>query len=331
LTDKRLTLVVALAFGVLCTPLAAEAQQSARVPRIAFLNLSSPLPSGAAPVGPFIERLRELGYEEGRNIAIERRWAEGKIDRLPDLAAELIRLPVDVIISGDTDAILAVRRLSQTIPVVMTLIADPVGSGLVASLARPGGNTTGLTIMASELAGKRLELLRLIVPRATRMAVLAHRGHRPTVQFIRETEVAARALNVPLQIVQVRSRDEFESAFANMIRAHAGAVIIQNSFLFSAQHLRRLADLAIKHHLPAMYPFRTFVEVGGLIAYGPNVGDLWRRAATYVDKILKGAKPGDLPIEQPTKFELVINLKTAKALGVTIPQSVLIQADQVIE
>ena len=281
-------------------------------------------------MGTLIKRLRELGYEEGRNIAVEYRWAEGKIDRLPDLAAELVGLPVDIIISGDTDAILAVRRLSQTIPVVMTVIADPVGSGLVASLVRPGGNTTGLTVMASELAGKRLELLRVIVPRATSMAVLAHRDHQPTAQFIRETEVAARTLNVPLQIVQVRGPDEFESAFANMVRARAGAIIIQNTFLFSSQHMRRLADLAIKHHLRAMFPFRNFADAGGLIAYGPNLADLSRRAATYVDKILKGAKPADLPIEQPTKFELVINLKTAKALGLTIPQSLLSRADEVI-
>ena len=316
---------------VLALPLAVEAQQAAKVPRTAFLNLGSPPASDARPVGPLIERLRERGYEEGRNIAIEYRWAEGKIDRLPDLAAELVGLPVDIIISGDTDAILAVRRLSQTIPVVMTLIADPVGSGLVASLVRPGGNTTGLTVMASELAGKRLELLRVIVPRATSMAVLAHRDHQPTAQFIRETEVAARTLNVPLQIVQVRGPDEFESAFANMVRARAGAVIIQNTFLFSSRHMRRLADLAIKHHLPAMYPFRNFADAGGLIAYGPNLADLSRRAATYVDKILKGAKPADLPIEQPTKFDLVINLKTAKALSLTIPPSLLSRADEMIQ
>jgi ABC-type uncharacterized transport system substrate-binding protein len=294
LTEKELMLAVALAFGVLCTPLASGAQQSAKVSRIAFLSLSSPPASGPRPSGPLVTRLRELGYEEGRNLAIEFRWAEERIDRLPDLAAELVGLPVDVIISGDTDAILAVRRVSQTIPVVMTLISDPVGSGLVASLARPGGNTTGLTVMASELAGKRLELLRVIVPRATSMAVLAQRDHRPTAQFIRETEVAARALNVPLQIVQVRSPDEFESAFADMIRARAGAVIIQNSFLFGSQHARRLADLAIKHRLPAMYPFRNFAEVGGLITYGPDLGDLLRRAAAYVDKDPEGRQASRL-------------------------------------
>ena len=316
---------------VLALSLTVDAQQAAKVPRIAFLSLGFPPASGPQAVGPFNRQLRELGYEEGRNITIERRWAEGKVDRLPNLAAELVGLPVDVVISGDTDAILAVRRLSQTIPVVMTLIADPVGSGLVASLARPGGNTTGLTIMASELAGKRLELLRTIAPRATSMAVLAHRDHRPTAQFIRETEVAARALNVPLQIVQVRAVDELENAFANMVRARAGAVIIQNNFLFAGSQLRRLADWAINHHLPAMFPFRSFADVGGLIAYGPNSDDLLRRAATYVDKILKGAKPADLPIEQPTKFDLVINLKTAKALGLTIPQSLLSRADELIQ
>ena len=328
---RLIGLAVVLAVGLAFSTLVVEAQQAAKVLRIAFLSLNAPPASGPRPPGPVVTRLRELGYEEGRNIAIEFRWAEGRIDRLPDLAAELVGLPVDVIISGDTDAILAVRRVSRTIPVVMTTIADPVGSGLVASLARPGGNTTGLTIMASDLAGKRFELLRVIVPRATSMGVLAHRDHPPTVQFIRETEVAARALNVPLQIVQVQSPDEFESAFANMIRARVGAVIIQNSFLLGPQHLRSLADLAIKHRLPAMHPFRNFAEAGGLIAYGPHLGDLLRRAAVYVDKILKGAKPTDLPVEQPTKFELVINLKTAKALGLTIPQSVLLRADEVIQ
>jgi len=328
--DRR-TFVSTLTIALLAAPLATEAQQAGKVPRVGFLSLSSPSALGDRQVSPLFSRLRELGYEDGRNIIIEYRWAEWKIDRLPGLAAELVGLPVDVIISGDTDAILAVRRLSQTIPVVMTLIADPVGSGLVASLARPGGNTTGMTIMASELAGKRLELLRVIVPRAASIAVLAHRDHRPTAQFIRETEVAARALNVPLQIVQVRALDELESAFANMVKARAGAVIIQNNFLFVGPQLRRLADLAINHRLPAMFPFRTFADVGGLMAYGPNSNDLNRRAATYVDKILKGAKPADLPVEQATNFELVINLKTAKALGLTIPPSLLQRADEVIQ
>ena len=326
--DRR-TFLAGTGAVLLLTPLAAEAQQPAKVPRIAFLNLGSPPVPPPQQVGPFIKRLRELGYEEGRNIAIESRWADGNVDRLPNLAAELLGLPVDVIISGDTDAILAVRRLSQTIPVVMTQVADPVGSGLVASLARPGGNTTGMTIMASELAGKRLELLKEIVPRATSMAVLALRDHRPTAQFIRETEAAARALRVRLQIVQVQGPEEFETAFASVISARAGAVIIQNNFLFNS-HIRRFADLAIKHRLPAMYPFRNFTDAGGLVVYGPNSTDLQRRAAAYVDRILKGAKPADLPIEQPTKFDLVINLKTAKALGLTIPPSLLSRADEVI-
>jgi putative tryptophan/tyrosine transport system substrate-binding protein len=315
---------------LLATPIVAEAQSSVKVPRIAFLNLGSPPVPAPLQGGPFIKRLRELGYEEGRSIAIERRFADGKVDRLPNLAAELVGMPVDVIISGDTDAILAVRRLSQTVPIVMTQVADPVGSGLVTSLARPGGNTTGMTIMASELAGKRLELLREIVPRATSVAVLALRDHRPTAQFIRETEVAARALKVRLQIVQVRNPEEFDTAFASMVSARAGAVIIQNNFLFNSQ-IRRLADLTIKHHLPATYAFRNFTDAGGLMVYGANSDDLWRRAANYVDKILKGAKPADLPIEQPTKFDLIINLKTAKALGLTIPGSVLSRADEVIQ
>ena len=327
---RRIGLAVVVALSLTLAPLVSEAQPSEKMPRIAFLHVGPPPASGPSPLGLTVKRLREIGYEEGRNLAVEYRWADGKIDRLPGLAAELLRLPVDVIISADTDAILAVRRLSPKIPIVMTVIADPVGSELVASLARPGGNTTGLTIMSSELAGKRLELLKLIVPRAARVAVLAHRDHRPTAQLIRETETAAQALKLPaLYIVQVRDPNEIESAFVSMIQARAGALFIQNTDLLGP--LRPLAALAIKHRLPAMHPFKAFAEVGGLVAYGPNLDDVWRRAATYVDKILKGAKPADLPVEQPTKFELIINLKTAKEIGLTIPQSLLLRADQVIQ
>jgi len=237
---RRIGLAVVVALSLTLAPLVSEAQPSEKMPRIAFLHVGPPPASGPSPLGLTVKRLREIGYEEGRNLAVEYRWADGKIDRLPGLAAELLRLPVDVIISADTDAILAVRRLSPKIPIVMTVIADPVGSELVASLARPGGNTTGLTIMSSELAGKRLELLKLIVPRAARVAVLAHRDHRPTAQLIRETETAAQALKLPaLYIVQVRDPNEIESAFVSMIQARAGALFIQNTDLLGP--LRPLA------------------------------------------------------------------------------------------
>jgi len=268
---------------------------------------------------------------EGQNIAIEYRWAEGRFERLPDLAAELVRLKVDVIVSVVTQASLAAKNATRTIPIVMVAAGDPLGSGLVASLARPGGNVTGPSSMYAELAGKQLELLKETVPKVSRVAVLWNPANAVwQAQMLRATEVAARALGLQLQLLEARGPDELEGAFAAMTRERASALLVQVDVIF-ALHARRLADLAAKRHLPAMYGSREHVEAGGLMSYAPNIPDLFRRAATYVDKILKGAKPADLPVEQPTRFELIINLKTAKALGLTIPPSLLVRADQVIE
>ena len=301
--------IVTLAFGILLAPLAAEAQQGGKA---------------------FRQGLRDLGYVEGQNIAIEYRWAEGRFERLPDLAAELVRLKVDVIVSVVTQASLAAKNATRTIPIVMVAAGDPLGSGLVASLARPGGNVTGPSSMLAELAGKELELLKETVPNVSRVAVLWNPANAVwQAQMLRATEVAARALGLQLQLLEARGPDELEGAFAAMTRERASALLVQVDVIF-ALHARRIADLAAKRRLPAMYGSREHVEAGGLISYAPNVPDVFRRAATYVDKILKGAKPADLPVEQPTKFELVINLKTAKALGLTIPQAVLIRADEVI-
>jgi len=264
---------------------------------------------------------------------IEYRDAERKYERLPALAAELITLKVDVIVVGSTPAALAAKQATRTIPIVLAFVADPVGSGLVTSLARPGGNVTELSFLAPELVGKRLELLKQAVPGVSRVAALWHPGdygERTEKDMLKEADVAARALGLRLQVVEARGPEDFDRAFSDMTRARAGAVIVQSTNIFLIER-RRLVDLAAKNRLPAMYLAREFVDAGGLMSYAPNVADLYRRAAGYVDRILKGAKPADLPVEQPTKFELVINLKAAKALGLTIPQSVLGRADQVVE
>src|SRR5207249_7430501 len=265
----------------------------------------------------FRQGLRDLGYVEGSNVQIEYRDAEGKYDRLPALAADLVALNVDVIVVTNTPAALAAKQATSTIPIVLAFVADPVGSGLITSLARPGGNITGLSLLAPELAGKRLELLMQAVPGVSRVAVLWHPGdygERTEKDMLNEAEVAARALRVRLQVVEARGPEDFERAFSDMSRERAHAVTVQSTNVFFIER-KRLEDLAVKNRLPAMYIAREFVDAGGLMSYGTNVADLFRRAATYVDKILKGAKPADLPVEQPTKFELAINLKTAKALG----------------
>jgi putative ABC transport system substrate-binding protein len=264
---------------------------------------------------------------------IEYRSAEGKLERFPALVAELVALKVDVIVVAGTPASLAAKQATRTLPIVFATAADPVGSGLVTSLARPGGNITGLSILSPELVGKRLELLKQAVPGVSRVAVLWQPGghdERTDKDILKDAEVAARALGVRLQVVEARGPEDFDRAFSDMTRARAGALTVLTGIMFLNER-RRLVDLATKNRLPTVYPYREFVDAGGLMAYGPNLADLYRRAATYVDKILKGAKPGDLPVEQPTKFELVINLKTAKALGLTIPQSVLGRADEVIQ
>ena len=328
--DRRDTVLALLALGA--APFA-EAQQAAKVPRIGYLfsNLATTSHLWEA----FRQGLRDLGYVEGRNVVIESRDSEGKLERLPALAVELVALKVDVIVVGGTPQALAAMQATRTLPIVFAAVGDPVTDGLVTSLARPGGNVTGFstTSAAPEIVGKRLELLTQSVPGVTRAAVLwqpGGQGERTNKDLLHGTDVAARALGVRLQVVEVRGPDDFGRAFSDVTRARAGALtVLGTTMFFNAR--RRLVDLAAKNRMPAVYPLREFVDAGGLMAYGPNLADLFRRAATYVDKILKGAKPGDLPVEQPTKFELVINLKTAKALGITIPQSVLGRADEVIQ
>ena len=328
---RRVGLITTLALGLLAVPFAAEAQQAAKVPRIGYLTpniAANPHLSEA-----FLQGLRDLGYVEGRNIVIEYRSAEGKFERLAALAAELVALKVDVIVAPNTVAALAAKQATRTIPIVFAVAADPVQSGLVTSLARPGGNVTGSSVLAPELVGKYLELLAQAVPGVSRVAVLwqpGSLGERTEKDMLKEAEVAARALGVRPQFVEARGPADFDRAFSDMTRARAGALTVLPSNMF-ANERRRLVDLAAKNRLPAVYPFREFVDAGGLMSYGATLADLYRRAATYVDKILKGRKPADLPVEQPTKFEFVINLKTAKALGLTIPRSVLIRADQLIE
>jgi len=327
--DTVLALLAQLALGV--APLAAEPQQAAKVARIGYL-------AGSMARGPhlpeaFRQGLRDLGYVEGRDVVIEYRDAQGKLERLPDLAAELVELKVDVIVAVSTLHALAAKQATRTIPIVFAAAQDPVTSRLVTSLARPGGNVTGLSSLAPELVGKRLELLKQVVPGVSRIAVLWQPGavpERTQKDLLKEADVAARALGVRLQFVEARGPEDVDRAFSEMTKAHAGALSVLPSTMFIIEQ-RRLGDLAAKNRLPAVYGARDFVDAGGLMSYGPDNADLFRRAATYVDKILKGTKPGDLPVEQPTKFELVINLKTAKALGIKIPQSILARADRVIE
>jgi putative tryptophan/tyrosine transport system substrate-binding protein len=328
---RRAALAAALAAGLLAAPLAARAQQPAKIARVGYLSLdvaTSPHLREA-----FLQGLRDLGYVEGRNVVIEYRDAEGKSERLPALAAELVALKVDVIVAGGTPHALAAKQATRTLPIVFASPPAPVESGLVTSLARPGGNVTGLAGHAPELVGKRLEVLKQAVPGVSRVAILWQPGaigDRPARDMLKGGEVAARSLGVRLQFVEARGREDFDRAFSEMTRERAGALTVLYSSMFFDER-RRVVDLASKNRLPALYPSRESVDAGGLMSYGPNLADLFRRAATYVDKILKGAKPADLPVEQPTKFELVINLKTAKLLGLTIPPSLLLRADQIIE
>jgi putative ABC transport system substrate-binding protein len=327
----RRVFVGTLTGGLLAAPFAAEAQQAAKVARIGYLQTN--LAATPHLQEAFRQGLRDLGYVEGRNVVIEYRSAEGRIERLPALAAELVALKVDVIVTGGRPQNLAATQATKTIPIVFAAAADPVGSGFVTSLARPGGNVTGLSFLAPELVGKCLELLTQAVPGVSRVAVLwqlGSVGERTEKDMLKEADVAARALGVRLQVLEARGPADLDRAFSDMTRARAGALTVLPSSMFFIER-RRLVDLAAKNRLPAVYTSRDYVDAGGLMAYGANLLDLYRRAATYVDKILKGAKPADLPIEQPTKFELVINLQTAKALGLTIPQSVLGRADEVIQ
>ena len=307
----------------------AEAQQAKKVPRIGVLWPF--LPTVGPPLAEaFRQGLRNLGYVEGQNIAIEYRYSEGKDSRLPDLAGELVRLKVDVIFAPTTTAALAAKNATSEIPIITATAGDHVGSGLAASLARPGGNVTGLSLLASlEISGKQLELLKEALPKLIRVVALADPANPPTAGLLKAAEQAARSLGVQLRVVEARDPNELEGAFSTIKKEHAGALLVIASPFIGGNP--RIVSFATSSRLPAMYPYTESVDVGGLMSYGPNRPDLFRRAATYVNKILKGTKPADLPIEQPMKFEFVINLKTAKQLGLTIPQSVLYRADRVIK
>ena len=316
-------LVVALVLALLGSPPAAEAQPAAKMVRVGLLD--------NAPIWePLRQGLRDLGYVEGKNIVLEYRPSEGRSERLPDLAGELVRLKVDVIVAYGTPATRAAKKATTTIPIVMVGIGDPLKTGLVASLARPGGNITGSTILGPEVGGKRLALLKETLPRASRVAFLWNPDNASNAVYLQDLQAGARTLGVTLQSVEVRSPSQFESAFAAMTRERPDALIMTADPMLLL-HVRRVVDFASKNRLPAMYQAKENVEAGGLMSYGASFPELARRAAIYVDKILKGTSPADLPIEQPTKFELVINLKTAKALGLTIPSSLLLRADEVIE
>ena len=327
--DRR-TFMSGMTLGLIAAPLAAEAQPTGKVPRIGWLG-GPTRESAQAFVQPFEQGLKDLGWVEGQNIVIEWRFAGGRAERLPDLAAELVRLRVDLIVTPSTPTALAAKNATRTIPIVTVGGGDPVGLGLVANLARPGGNITGLTsTVGPEIAGKQLEVLREAVPKVSRMAVLWNPTTPGNALALREAEIAARALRVELQLLEARRLNDFESAFAAMSTKRAGALLVLGDVMFTTYRIQ-LANLAVKSRLPAIYGDRQFANEGGLMSYGANLSDNFRRAADYVDKILKGAKLGDLPIERSTKFELVINAKTAKVLGLTIPPSLLQRADQVIE
>ena len=328
----RAALVTVLVIGLLAAPLAAEGQQAPKIARLGLLTLNK------APNvhlhEAFRQGLRDLGYVEGRNLVIEYRDAEGKAERLPALAAELVALKVDVLVTGGaTPSALAAKRATSTIPVVFTSVPDPVADGLVTSLARPGGNVTGSSNLNPALVGKWLEQLHQAVPGATQVALLWQPGamdERTEADMRRGVDVAARALGVRTQYVEVREPADLDKGFSTIAKTHPGALaVLPSAMLFSER--RRLVDLVAKSRLPAVYPQREFVDAGGLMSYGPSLAELFRGAASYVDKILKGAKPRDLPVQQPTKFEMVINLKTARALGLKLPQSLLVRADQTIQ
>ncbi len=323
-------LPIVLAIILLASVPPAGAQQPTKVVRIGIL-LPSTEDATVHLTEAFRQGLREHGYVEGQNVILEHRYGEARVERVSDLAAELVRVKVDVIVTATDLAIQATKQHTGAIPIVMANSTDPVGTGFVASLARPGGNITGLTAISPELSGKRLELLKEAVPKISRVAFLWNRDVAGTALEHKETETAARLLKLDIQSVEVRRVEDIDSALAALTRERANALILpaQNPVLFANRE--KITDFTVKRRLPSMYPRKEFVDAGGLMSYGPNQSDMWRRAATYVDKILKGTKPGDLPVERPIKFELVINLKAAKQIGLTIPQSVLYRADKVIK
>ena len=322
---KTETTVVILCAMLLALGVPARAQQPKKVPRIGWLGAAR---TSSSRIEAFRQGLHELGYAEGKNIFIEYRYAEGKLDRLPALAAELVRLKVDVIIAGSPQATRSAKQATSTIPIVMAFDDDPVRQGFVTSLARPGGNVTGLATLAPEISGKQLEILKEIVPNLSRVAVLSNIS--ANTLFRGEVESPAAAFGVKLQYLDVANPKDFETAFRAASKGHAQAVLVLPGPVINAQR-KQIAELTAKNRLPAIFPSPEYLDVGGLMSYGASVADSYHRAATYVDKILKGARPADLPVEQPTKFELVINLKTAKPLGLTIPPNVLVRADKVIK
>ena len=323
---ERRTLLIGLA--VLAVPSIAIAEQAAgKVPRVGVLGEQS---SREPRLEAFRQGLRELGYIEGRNIVIEYRYAHGVVARFPELTMELLGLKVDVLVVGGTGAAHAAKSQTTTVPIVFAIGGDPVGTGLVTSLARPGGNATGLSALVAETSGKQLELLKAVTPKISRVAILINPANSGSRLPVTRTREAARALALDLRVLEVRRQNELASAFAALTAWRAGAVLVVSDPLFGNE-LTEISRLAATYQMPTIYNRREFAEAGGLLAYGPSYSDNYRRAATYVDKILKGAKPADLPVEQPTRFELVINLKTAKVFGITIPHSVLVRADEVIE
>ena len=326
--NARRKLLVAIGAGVLTTPLPVFGQQQSKVSRIGYLAGDS-VANNPHRLQAFRDGMRELGYVEGKNLVIEYRWAEGKYERLPELAAELLRLSVGLIVAVGDPVVFAARQATSTTPIVMASVGDPVGRGFVVSLARPGGNVTGVSNFSANLAGKWLELLKEVVPTLSQVAVLRNAANPTHLLFWTEAQGAAVKLGLKLQTVEIRSREDLGEAFASVVRARSDAVVVLPDPLAGLEG-RRIAELATSNGLPTMSTFKEQVDVGGLLSFGPNLTDNFHRAANYVVKILRGARPADLPVEQPTKFALFINLKTAKALGLTIPQSLLLKADEVI-
>jgi putative ABC transport system substrate-binding protein len=329
MTTRR-QLVIVIGASALAAPLGSFAQKQDKVWRVGFLIARRLAPGDTNYYRAFPEGMRELGYVEGKNLVIEWRYADGKFDRLPALAAELVQLKVDVIVTAGTAATSAAQKATTTVPIVMGTTNDAVISGFVKSLALPGGNITGISNLTVDLSAKDLEILLSVEPKLSRVAVLVNPGNSAHAPIVKTVQAAALKPNVKILPLEARTAQEIESGFSTVTQQTAGAVLVALDAFF-VQQGRQIAELALKYRMPSVFAVREHVETGGLMSYGPNLSDNYRRAATYVDKILKGAKPGNLPIEQPTKFELIINLKTAKALGITIPQSVLLRADEVIQ
>jgi putative tryptophan/tyrosine transport system substrate-binding protein len=325
--NNRRILVVALGASGLAVALGSFAQPKGKVWRVGFLGFTG---GPDESIEAFREQLRTLGYVEGSNLAIEYRWAAGKEERVPELAAELVRLQMDVIVTRATFVALAVKRATSTIPIVMASASDPVGAGVIASLAHPGGNVTGVTLNSTEIVGKRLQLLGELVPKATRVAALVWENSPVKQSFVEEIRTTARQMGITLIPQEVSTTEALVGAFDAMQREHAQALIVQAS-PFATNNRKRIAELAAQQRLPTMFELRAFMDEGGFVSYGPDGIELHRRAAYYVDRILKGTKPADLPVEQPTKYELIINVRTAKALGINVPDSILVRADNVIE